>query len=548
MDSIRQATAFCTVIESKRSSKTLPQAEAAPKEGYSHSLVVGKWNHPLQLLGSWRTEKYCYEIDKMHQKLQRFRPVLVNRKGPILFHDNARSHEQTLNNKNNAAVSILTVTITNNAKQRTGEVRYHACAESLKYRETNKVKIISLPQSALELWTKHQNARLEKQLHVLRPKTSRRKHKRKNILKTDYENLSNNLIVYKGGSDILDRRLLLKIDIAEQKEVFPVDVYSDTFDDSLPSRFKYITENDYSNFHEIEDCELLWKACTVKCDCSGPTCFTGCSCCAVTEFVGEVIDEVELQSRSQSSHDYSFLLLDREENWVYEKLSKLMAVETDNIRQELRRKVFIDPSSKGNLTRFISHACWPNLIPMRYAANDLRPHHFRVVLFASQPILAGSELFFDYGEVYGEMLRQHCLCNTMLCGNNINLWNSVSMTNKRAEAILHSHLSWICENMAAYYTDANKLLIKKLNTEFLCIFSGRSWRENILKVMSPPAKKTVFRYSQILQKMLIRTNIIALQDYLCNNVICYVASRCLCRDFEDKKAKVNSKPDIIVIE
>jgi histone-lysine N-methyltransferase SETMAR len=37
-------------------------------------------------------EKYCQEIDKLHQELQRLHPTLVNQKGPILFHDNARPH------------------------------------------------------------------------------------------------------------------------------------------------------------------------------------------------------------------------------------------------------------------------------------------------------------------------------------------------------------------------------------------------------------------------------------------------------------------------
>jgi len=37
-------------------------------------------------------EKYCHEIDEMHQKLREKHPALVNRKGPILLHDNARPH------------------------------------------------------------------------------------------------------------------------------------------------------------------------------------------------------------------------------------------------------------------------------------------------------------------------------------------------------------------------------------------------------------------------------------------------------------------------
>uniref|UniRef100_A0A5S6QEK5 Histone-lysine N-methyltransferase SETMAR n=1 Tax=Trichuris muris TaxID=70415 RepID=A0A5S6QEK5_TRIMR len=35
-------------------------------------------------------ETYCAELEKMHEKLQRSRPALANRKGPILLHDNAR--------------------------------------------------------------------------------------------------------------------------------------------------------------------------------------------------------------------------------------------------------------------------------------------------------------------------------------------------------------------------------------------------------------------------------------------------------------------------
>ena len=37
-------------------------------------------------------EKYCQQIDEMHQKLQLMCPRLVNMKGPILLHDNARPH------------------------------------------------------------------------------------------------------------------------------------------------------------------------------------------------------------------------------------------------------------------------------------------------------------------------------------------------------------------------------------------------------------------------------------------------------------------------
>src|SRR6185295_5961685 len=37
-------------------------------------------------------EKYCHELDEMRQKLREKHPALINRRGPILLHDNARPH------------------------------------------------------------------------------------------------------------------------------------------------------------------------------------------------------------------------------------------------------------------------------------------------------------------------------------------------------------------------------------------------------------------------------------------------------------------------
>ena len=37
-------------------------------------------------------EVYCNQLEEMHHHLQKMRPALVNRRGPILLHDNARPH------------------------------------------------------------------------------------------------------------------------------------------------------------------------------------------------------------------------------------------------------------------------------------------------------------------------------------------------------------------------------------------------------------------------------------------------------------------------
>ena len=36
------------------------------------------------------SEKYAQQIDEMHQKMQSLQPALVNKKGPIILHDNTR--------------------------------------------------------------------------------------------------------------------------------------------------------------------------------------------------------------------------------------------------------------------------------------------------------------------------------------------------------------------------------------------------------------------------------------------------------------------------
>lgn len=55
------------------------------------------------------SDKYCTEIDEMHEKLCQKIPALVNRKGPILLHDNARPHisRKTLQKLNQLQYEVL---------------------------------------------------------------------------------------------------------------------------------------------------------------------------------------------------------------------------------------------------------------------------------------------------------------------------------------------------------------------------------------------------------------------------------------------------------
>ena len=55
------------------------------------------------------SEKYAQQIDEMHQKLQCWQPVLVNRKSPFLLHNNAWLHvtQATLQKLNESGYRVL---------------------------------------------------------------------------------------------------------------------------------------------------------------------------------------------------------------------------------------------------------------------------------------------------------------------------------------------------------------------------------------------------------------------------------------------------------
>ena len=77
----------------KKLQKPLPKAKRALKKR-SWSLVVCCHSDTLQLSESQpiTSKKYTQQINEIHWKLQCPQPTLVNRKGPILLHDNAWPH------------------------------------------------------------------------------------------------------------------------------------------------------------------------------------------------------------------------------------------------------------------------------------------------------------------------------------------------------------------------------------------------------------------------------------------------------------------------
>lgn len=55
-----------------------------------------RWCIPYKFLKTGLSQKYCDEVEMMHQKLIEEQPALASRRGPVLLHDNARPHASNI--------------------------------------------------------------------------------------------------------------------------------------------------------------------------------------------------------------------------------------------------------------------------------------------------------------------------------------------------------------------------------------------------------------------------------------------------------------------
>ncbi|KAJ8379703.1 hypothetical protein SKAU_G00004810 [Synaphobranchus kaupii] len=112
----------------------------------------------------------------------------------------------------------------------------------------------------------------------------------------------------------------------------------------------------------------------------------------VCEYVGEIISDAEADIRENDSYLFS----------LDSKVGEMHC---------------IDARFYGNISRFINHACEPNLIPIRVFTvhQDLRFPH--VAFFARRHISAGDELGFDYGDHFWEIKSKYfsCQCGSLKC-------------------------------------------------------------------------------------------------------------------------------------
>lgn len=114
----------------------------------------------------------------------------------------------------------------------------------------------------------------------------------------------------------------------------------------------------------------------------------------VHEYVGEIVDQTELERRIEVSHqtqikNYYFLTLDS--------------------------KRTIDAGPKANTARFMNHSCDPNCQTQKWTVDG----DYRIGLFANEFIPSGTELTFNYQFASMGDQKISCFCNSKNCSGKL---------------------------------------------------------------------------------------------------------------------------------
>ncbi|CAD6189894.1 unnamed protein product [Caenorhabditis auriculariae] len=133
---------------------------------------------------------------------------------------------------------------------------------------------------------------------------------------------------------------------------------------------------------------------------------------AVMEFAGDVVMSEEVNNRD--SDDYALRLHNTDDHkqfkdFVEKRLGSFA-------KKWFSKNWYVDPKARGNVSRYISHGCFPNLGFFRVFQGGLAPHQGHLLLIAMEDIAPGTELQFDYGDNYltGHSITE-CLCGTLGC-------------------------------------------------------------------------------------------------------------------------------------
>jgi hypothetical protein len=117
-----------------------------------------------------------------------------------------------------------------------------------------------------------------------------------------------------------------------------------------------------------------------------------CKGTLIIEYIGEVINTAEMQKRNTDQRTNS--------PWDHE----FYIMELDN-------GIFVDGKRKGNMSRFINHACDPNCQLVRWEVRGTT----RIGIFAMRDIKKGESLSYDYQFDTNDRSYFHCCCGSPKC-------------------------------------------------------------------------------------------------------------------------------------
>lgn len=157
----------------------------------------------------------------------------------------------------------------------------------------------------------------------------------------------------------------------------------------------------------------------------------------VQEYIGEIIDEKEKQSRlTQWSIDHpndpNFYIMANAPGW------------------------FIDARFTSNLSRFINHSCEPNCILTTFNVNGV----IRNGIFALQDIEAGEFLSYDYNFDTLHNDKFNCRCGAATCRGTL------KYTGQRREENINKTKTQVWEDARAAYERDKKFVEELMRDEF----------------------------------------------------------------------------------
>jgi len=146
----------------------------------------------------------------------------------------------------------------------------------------------------------------------------------------------------------------------------------------------------------------------------------------VCEYAGEVLPDAEAESLGSGRDAYLF-------NLTTPKQCRALGAQVESFGEEDHPVYVIDAYVKGNVGRFLNHACGPsreaNVSPVYVYVMDqdvVDARLPRVAFFANRTIAAGEELRYDYGmppeavlDTDGTVRQQRCLCGSEVCRGRI---------------------------------------------------------------------------------------------------------------------------------